>query len=174
MRRSTAHIRAQATAVLRNLGVEEPPIPIELLAHRLSAQIIYAPYEGDMSGILFRDADRTIIGVNAQHAKARQRFTIAHEIGHLILHTSKEFYIDRGFAVRLRDETSAQATDVEEIEANTFAAELLMPARMLKRDIGERVLDFEGDDFISELAARYRVSLQAMTFRLTNLGYLKE
>src|SRR5437764_8218104 len=102
MRRSTTHIRAQATAVLRDLGVEEPPVPIELLAHRLGAQITYAPYEGDMSGILFRDADRTIIGVNAQHGKARQRFTIAHEIGHLILHTSKEIYIDRGFAVRLR------------------------------------------------------------------------
>jgi Zn-dependent peptidase ImmA (M78 family) len=78
----------------------------------------------DISSVLFRDADRIVIGINARHASTRQRFTIAHECGHLLLHTGRDLYIDRGFIVRSRDTTSAEVTNVEEIEANAFAAEI--------------------------------------------------
>lgn len=172
MRRSTARIRAEATALLRQEGIEDPPIPIEHLAHTLGARIILDAFDGEISGMLFRDAERIVIGVNANHASSRRRFTIAHECGHLLLHTGKDLYVDRGFSVRLRDTTSAEATNIEEIEANAFAAEILMPARMIQRDVGEYALDYEDDDLIAHLASRYHVSLQAMIFRLTNLGYI--
>lgn len=167
-----ARIREAAEELLRSENVGEPPVPVERLARRLGAQLRYEPFEGDLSGLLFREADRVVIGVNSLHPKTRQRFTIAHELGHLVLHTDDAIHVDKKFRVRLRDEVSAQAIDPAEIAANTFAAELLMPAAMLKRDVTGHTLDFEDDEFIRSLAHRYKVSLQAMIFRLTNLGFV--
>ena len=72
-----------------------------------------------------------MIGVNSLHQVHRQRFTMAHECGHLLLHRGKRVYIDHTFRVNSRalvnnrDGSSASATDPEEIEAKRFAAELV-------------------------------------------------
>jgi Zn-dependent peptidase ImmA (M78 family) len=130
----------------------------------------YEPLEGDLSGLLFREEGRTIIGVNTMHPKPRQRFTIAHELGHLELHEGYGIHVDHKFPImRKRDGRSSQAVDFDEIEANGFAAELLMPAEMLERDLHDKDLDFEDDEMIRQLADRYHVSLQAMAIRLGNL-----
>ncbi|MGH7751081.1 MAG: ImmA/IrrE family metallo-endopeptidase, partial [Candidatus Dormibacteria bacterium] len=62
------------------------PINVEYIAQRLNATVRYAKLGADLSGMLIRDGDRTIISVARSHAKVRQRFTIAHELGHLLLH----------------------------------------------------------------------------------------
>jgi Zn-dependent peptidase ImmA (M78 family) len=120
--------------------------------------------------MVYRDGDRIVVGVNSLHHPNRQRFTIAHEIGHLLLHRGKEVHIDRTFRVNLRDDVSSKAVDQEEIQANRFAAELLMPRGMLIEDLKTQQIDYENEEALGELAKRYRVSLQAMTFRLANLG----
>src|SRR4051794_14376278 len=74
-----------------------------------------------------------MIGVNALQPKTRQRFAIAHEIAHLLPHSERELFVDRNFSVLWRDITSAHAVDPDEMAANTFAAELFMPASMLAR-----------------------------------------
>lgn len=71
----------------------------------------------------------------------------------------------------------------EEREASLFAMELLMPAHFLEQDLEGKTLDIEGSpnsiysrlDVVTaaELAAKYKVSVQLMTFRLCQLGYLK-
>lgn len=61
------------------------------------------------------------------------------------------------------------AIDPQKIEANRFAAELLMPAEMVLTDIEERGIDAEDEYELKELAQKYEVSLQAMTLRVTNL-----
>ncbi len=72
-----------------------------------------------------------------------------------------------------RDTHSSEGTNVREIEANLFAAELLMPEEFLMRDV-KRVclLDLLDEEAVKELAQQYKVSAQAMTIRLTTLGYL--
>ena len=56
-----------------------------------------------------------------------------------------------------------------------FAAELLMPAKFLREDVEGVELDLLGDDkFLLDLAKKYSVSLQALTFRLTYLRYIAE
>ncbi len=157
--------------------VDNPPISVERIAHVYGVQIRYEPFEGQISGLLFRENGRTIIGVNSLHPKARQRFTIAHEIGHMMkLHIQDELHVDRAYL--LRDEKSSQAVDPKEIEANQFAAELLMPTDMIIRDWDERKselgYDYEDDEFIRGLAKRYKVSLQAMIFRLINLKLIEQ
>ncbi len=168
-------IREAAEELLRQAKVDKPPVPIERLARRLGAEVRYEPLEGDLSGMLFlEEGGRAIIGVNALHPKSRQRFTIAHELGHLRLHECSGIHVDRKFPIRLRDERSSQAVDYEEIEANGFAAELLMPAAMLEADLDGYATDFvdyDDDDLIRHLADKYKVSTQAMAFRLLNLGY---
>jgi len=150
-----------------------PPVPVIELAEKLGAKIKKEAFvgKGDVSGMLFRDGSHAIIGVNANHARTRQRFTIAHEIGHLLLHEGKEVHLDRNFAIRviLRDSTSSDASRKEEIEANRFAAELLMPFDMLIEDIEKNPIDVEDQSAIKHLAKKYAVSSQAMTFRVLNL-----
>lgn len=158
--------------LLRLGAVTAPPVPVERLARLCGAQVRMAPFEGDISGGLFRSGDSVVIGVNELHARSRQRFTIAHELGHLRLHDLEKPHLDRGFRVAWRDSRSSDGSDLREIEANQYAAELLMPAEMLKHDVGTRGVDYETDELVSLLAKRYRVSVQAMTYRLVNLGYL--
>jgi Zn-dependent peptidase ImmA (M78 family) len=129
--------------------------------------------------MLAREGENFIIGVNTLHPKTRQRFTIAHEIGHLELnhleqYGEHEILVDRHFKVMLRDEKSSQASDPMEIEANAYAAELLMPTAMLivERELRSSGVDYEDDELIHNLANRYKVSRQAMTFRLANLAEL--
>lgn len=163
------------TIVRRLLGehkISRSPIPVEALARSLGVRVSYSPFEGDISGMVFRDEDHVIIGVNSLHHPNRQRFTIAHEIGHMLLHKGIEVHVDRAFRINLRNDVSSQAVDPEEIEANRFAAELLMPKHMLIRDLKGRAIDFENEDDLRRLASKYRVSIQALTFRLINLGLI--
>lgn len=159
-------------AILGALNVTSPPVPIEAVARHLGAEVRYEPFEGDLSGLLYVDGVRPIIGVNALHPKVRQRFTIAHELGHWVLHESERLHVDRAFRIYLRSARSSLAVDPVEIAANRFAADLLMPPDMIRQDVGDRIIDFVDDDEIRKLSSRYQVSLQAMIFRLINLGLL--
>lgn len=173
MTRTKVRATRAAEQLLEQAGIADPPVPVERLARRLGADLRYESFEGELSGLLFREAGRTIIGVNALHGTTRQRFTIAHELGHLLLHEHEQLHVDRDFRLRRRDERSSQAVDPGEIAANSFAAALLMPAFMLRRDLVDHAVDLEGDDEVRRLAERYQVSLQAIIFRLTNLGLLE-
>ena len=168
--RTTATIREEATELLEKHGVSKPPVPVEQIAESLGARVRFSPHEGELAGMLMRGNGQTVIGVNSLHHVNRQRFTIAHEIGHLLLHKG-EVHIDRSFRVHRRDAVSSMAIDPEEIEANRFAAELLMPFDMIANDLAE-LIDVEDEDEIKRLADKYQVSVQAMTHRVTNLLHL--
>jgi Zn-dependent peptidase ImmA (M78 family) len=111
------------------------------------------------------------VALSSEHSENRTRFTIAHELGHIVLHQLDEIHIDKQFPLKLRDDISSQAIDPEEMEANAFAAALLMPEAMLKADLAAmEEMDCESDEDIQKLAIKYEVSPQAMNFRLMNLG----
>jgi Zn-dependent peptidase ImmA (M78 family) len=166
--------KKKAQQLLADAGITSAPVPVETVAAHIGAQIRYEPFDNEdenLSGMAYRQKDgQGLIGVNALHSKRRQRFTIAHEIAHLTLHASEDLHIDPAFPIGFRDDRSALAIDPKEIEANQFAAELLMPVKWLADDIRGQQIDFEEDDsLIRELAEKYGVSLQAMTIRLSAL-----
>lgn len=169
-------IERLADEVLERCGVDTVPVPIEAIAAKHNIQIRLSPLETDISGFLFRDRPGTVIGLNSSQAKVRQRFTVAHEVGHFLLHQEETLHVDRqGVFARLRSNRSSEGSDPEEIEANHFAASILMPARFLERDLGaSRHIDSDDDEFIARLAKRYEVSSQAMLIRLINLGYVDQ
>lgn len=156
--------------------VSSPPIPVDRIAESLGAIISLEPFEGkdDLSGILYRDGKNTIIGINSAHAQNRQRFSIAHEIGHLTLHDG-ELFVDKVVRVNFRDNKASLVSDRKEIKANTFAAELLMPKNFIKSEIDSLITkrqSFEKDELIKHLSKTFQVSPQAMEYRLINLGIL--
>lgn len=165
--------RKKAAELLHAAAVSEAPVPVETLAELAGAVIRYEPFEGQLSGMLFRSEDGAVIGVNSLHAAVRQRFSIAHEIGHLLLH-EPELHVDEHAFVAFRDLESSKASDPAEIEANQFAAALLMPADLLTQSIAELGHNPDVSDAIRILAQRFQVSQEAMTIRLSKLGYLTE
>jgi Zn-dependent peptidase ImmA (M78 family) len=167
----------RAQGVLARFGIQEPPVAVEKIARLLGAQLQFVPYDDEMSGMLYRDkeTDVVVIGINSFHASTRQRFSIAHEIGHLELHKQRLMFVDRLFRVSTPSPDSGWGSRQEEIEANGFAAALLMPeqfidAAMLRQLKPNEPLD--GDEFLQDLASRFDVSVEAMRYRLTNLGRL--
>jgi Zn-dependent peptidase ImmA (M78 family) len=145
------------------------------IAKKLGISIIERPKlsksgYGTISGLLLRREGSTICILNKDHSPTRRRYSIAHEIGHFILHPPEESYID----VAARSEKSSDGTDPREIEANAFAAALLMPEQLLCQRV-PRPLDvsFEDDaEKVNQLAKEFNVSTMAMTYRLLNLGLL--
>jgi Zn-dependent peptidase ImmA (M78 family) len=165
-----------ARGMLARAQVNEPPVPVEQLAQDAGAVISYQPFEAeDISGLLYRATGATpVIGVNSTNPKVRQRFTIGHELGHLTLHPGHDLILERLVRLNFRDATSSTASDQEEIEANQFAAELLMPRDLLRHSLtillqGKPISDLE---VVRRLARRFEVSQSAMEYRLTNLGML--
>lgn len=167
-KQKTNLIRQKAEALLSRCGIAEAPVSVEEVARAVGARVRYSPFEGELAGMLIRGDGQTTIGVNSLHHPNRQRFTIAHELGHLLLHKG-EVHIDRSFRVNRRDEVSSLAVDPDEIEANCFAAELLMPYDLVMAELLECDIDVEDESEIRRFAKKYEVSLQAMTHRIINL-----
>lgn len=157
-----------ADRLVIDAGLKAPPIPVKRIVAAQGCSIRTSDLK-DISGILVRSARGNLIGVNSTHHETRRRFTIAHELGHLLLHEGQEVRYDRDFRVNLRSDESSAGTNVEEVEANFFAASLLMPERMLSTDPRARSIDLEDADGVKEIARAYAVSAQAMTLRLARL-----
>jgi len=169
------HIAALVASILKEVGVKSAPVPVERIAKAAGVRVQKVPTRDALSGFIYKDlaSGTTVIGLNASHAGTRQNFTLAHELGHFFLHNLTDVHVDRSFNVKLRSPASSEGTDVEEKEANLFAAELLMPESLLQADISKYPqVDFDSESDIERLAKRYGVSTQAMTFRLSYLGYL--
>lgn len=158
-----------ARQLLERAGITQAPVNVDHLAKMIGATVRYEPLEGGISGTAIRrSTGEVIIGVNSNHVLVRRRFSLAHEMGHAILHRETEFHLDDGVVIGFRSDQSSKADDPREIEANQFAAELLMPAEFVVRDF-HRLHDREVDEAIAELAGIYEVSVQAMTIRVTKL-----
>jgi len=166
----------EAQKLLKSARIENPPVRVDKIAEKLKAKLSFEPFEGedDISGILYRDEKQTVIGINSTHSKVRQRFTIAHEIGHLVLHDG-DLFVDQTMRVNFRDKRSSLAENQHEIEANKFAAELLMPQEMIRREVMKHITKKKAateTQLIAELARVFDVSEQAMGYRLFNLGMI--
>lgn len=150
-------IRSRVKSILEKLNIENAPIPVEAAAELFSLKVIYYPnFPDSISGTIVKDEDLNVIGVNNGHPKVRQRFTIAHELGHYIMGHDEKTILDDSFD---------KPTDKER-EANKFAGELLMPYHLLKSDIEKEKHD------IPSLAKKYEVSEQAMSIRLLETGLI--
>jgi Zn-dependent peptidase ImmA (M78 family) len=141
------------------------PLDIELLVSRLGIVVLREDGEDDFSGCIEQRSDGNYyLSVNKYHNARRQRFTMAHELGHYFLHREKLNEIGRE-TILMREPMAL--TQVER-EANDFASELLIPKPVLDAQIHQGVSQIE------DLADFFQVSVPALKYRAIRLGYLRK
>lgn len=141
--------------ILDFLGIAEPPIDVDAIAHQLGVLVRSVANPG-WSGAL-RSSERVArVFVDSQDPAVRRRFTLAHELGHLMLHPL-------GTEFRDRESQPLQALPRKEREANQFAEELLMPEWLVRPYVD--VLNAD----LAKLASAFCVSRMAMEIRLQTL-----
>lgn len=163
----------RAKKVLERLSIKSSPVPVEKVARELGAQVRFTPFDDELSGMIHIKDGVPIIGVNSLHHPNRQRFTIAHELGHLELHKemiTSSIHVDKGFPALMRDATSAKGEELIEIQANQFAAELLMPRVIVERELAGKQFDIDDDAPLDEIAKKFRVSKQALQLRIRSIS----
>lgn len=176
MPRSTTRVdpELEAEKLLRNHNVTEAPIPVEEVARSAGATVVHRRFDGnDTAGFMYSSDEGVLIGVNSATSRKRQRFTVAHEIGHMLLHRSDDLRVDS--VIQFRDGVSTRGTDPNEREANAFAASLLMPTPLVEQHLAsawERGTTAR-ETLVAQLANEFDVSTEAMTYRLINLGVLR-
>jgi Zn-dependent peptidase ImmA (M78 family) len=139
-------------------GIPVDPVAIARMA---GLRVVEATLDENILGALVKEPnqDPTIL-LNERDGENRKRFTCAHEIGHFVRRSDEATEYT---TVDLRNPDSSSGTNPEEIYANEFAACLLMPANEVKI-----LADFGVEDW--EMAIKFKVSRDAMQFRLKNLG----
>lgn len=144
---------------------ERAPVDVRSLARSIGVRIVEARLPENISGaIRSLNSENTEyeILVNSNHAEVRKRFTIAHEIGHYLFHRDllgRGVGDTRAYRAEGTDYPNPHITWREERQANTFAANVLMPDALVSqyRRLGATP---------SYLASKFNVSEQAMTIRL--------
>ncbi|MFZ1991962.1 MAG: ImmA/IrrE family metallo-endopeptidase [Alphaproteobacteria bacterium] len=174
MPKLNATLEDQAQELLDDLGYETIPVPVDKIAKQRGAQLRYSPLDKELCGMVFVKDGVPIIGVNALHHPNRQRFSIAHEIAHLELHRdhiASKVHVDKGFQVSVlrRDANSATGTERLEIEANQFAAALLIPRRILDEVLAKAHVDIDDNEAMENWAKKFKVSKATLEFRIKNL-----
>ncbi len=158
---------------MKALGkLPKPPIHVQAIVQdKFGIALRLVPMESDVAGMLVIKQGSAAIAVNSEHSLARQRFTLAHELGHYLLHANKQHvFVDAPF---YRDRTSSLGTEKLEVEANAFASALLMPEMLIREDVKSPV-DPLNEAQLQRLAHRYEVSIQALVYRLMRLGLMAE
>jgi len=167
---STSDIEKKTTSLLKKYDVWKIPVDLELLAHRMGLRVDYSDLGEDVSGVIVIAEKGGDIGINSEHSNIRQRFTLAHEIGHYVLHrNSKDLFIDKSYAKMFRNQNSSNGTDRVEIQANIFASTLLMPEIKIRKYIKEQELDLANGTELDDVAEQFLVSLQTLIYRLTSI-----
>ena len=132
--------KKRAQEVLAGLNITRGPVAVRDIVRKKGITVRYVPLGVDLSGMIFMKEGAVII-VNSLHHPNRQRFTLSHELGHFEMHMEEigaEVHVDKKFLAFARDGNSSLGSDRKEIEANRFAAELLVPQQLLIQDYSDR------------------------------------
>lgn len=151
--------RKKADALINLAKISEPPINLNKIASIFGFKIIPYPFPEYRKGIIFMETGIKVIGVNSNHPLPIQRFTIAHELGHL---TNGHEMIEHDFI--LGEEKYFSRHFQQEKEADLFASELLLPKEFLIKDLNSFGIDE------NKLIEKYIVSKTALWIRLNTLN----
>ncbi|MDX2004547.1 MAG: ImmA/IrrE family metallo-endopeptidase [Meiothermus sp.] len=161
--------RGAAQKLLKQVG-STIPVDVYALAQTLGVSVVEESLDDPVSGFLIVKKDKGIVAVNKNHHTNRRRFSVAHELGHFVLHRQEEKLFVTN--VYYRNGASDKGVDPKEIQANAFAAALLMPEDTLRQLVGDTAIDLSDEERVKSLAAKFEVSLQAMLVRLSSLGLI--
>jgi hypothetical protein len=154
---STAEIRRQAARLLQSAGVTREPVSLRDVVSALNLEVVQTsgePFYCEAALEPVGDGHRIVL--HGRSSERRRRFTIAHEVGHFVLHPQR--------LAPQRNGGGNAAWQAQEREADQFAAELLMPEDLVREAVLVHGVDTD------RLADRFEVSRRAMQTRLKWLG----
>lgn len=136
------------------------PVDLVYIASQNNIEIEYVDEEDEYCGEIDMDVSPILIKVNKNHAETRQRFTIAHELGHYFLgHGSRNRIVDK--------RSNMYSYDPIEYMANDFASKLLMPGIFI-----DFLLENKRVTTVNDIAREFYVSPEAAKIRCKKLGLL--
>lgn len=139
-------------------------IDIEAIAFDSGINVLYESLNG-CEAALVGFGSNAIATISPSSSRGRERFSVAHEIGHWLLHRGKSF------RCRVDDIVQNYSADILlEKEADEFASHLLMPTALFQPAI--KAANRPGLNDLQEIAATFEVSLQAVSIRLATLDTL--
>jgi hypothetical protein len=139
------------------------PLNVEALADWCQIRIDEIPLDGFL-GLFMKVGKKSGMLLKSGQAWGQRRFTIAHEIGHFAIPS----HAGRPIEQCLEEDVIGHAQNSTEVEANQFAAELLMPRSHFDLDIRNKTPSFQ---HIRQLAERYDVSVTACGLRWIELTH---
>ncbi|WP_428989851.1 ImmA/IrrE family metallo-endopeptidase [Methylocapsa aurea] len=150
--------KSAALELLAQNAILRPPVNPMKLARGMGLEVVFVEFDREDQNISgFYDAEDNTIFVNGDESPLRQTFTVAHELGHKILH--EEWAKSGDYRILMRNQSEESANDPKEKEANSFAANLLVPRFMLDEfwpQLGEK-----------ELSRLFAVSVPVIKIRLS-------
>lgn len=144
------------------------PVKLGSLAHELGVVVKVAKLPTGVSGQISNESGQYTIRVNRNEARERQRFTIAHELSHFLLHRDIIDASPDGITDTVLYRSGA--SERIEYQANRLAADLVMPLNMVNEKLQNDYDDIVIEAAIESLAASFQVSKAAMEIRLSTLN----
>lgn len=139
---------------------DSTPVPIDEIIREIGLPLGYEALADNISGYIERQNGSYRIVVNSNHAPTRRRFTAAHELGHYVFHRDllgEGVGDNRAYRTEGTERPNANIRPIHERQANSFAANVLMPRHRLMN---------VGHETTAALAERFGVSQEAMRIRL--------
>ncbi len=153
-----------ASALRNQAGIRDALLPrsIEGLArwmeNEFGLDVCITPLPVGVDGLALTSGDLRLITVSSNISATRQRFTMAHELCHVVSGDAQDLTIDEDVYAR---------QSREERRANAFAAALLIPASALRSSTVGHHMDL---DLVVQLLGDFGVSLDMLAYRLHNVG----
>lgn len=144
------------------------PVKLGSIARELGIAVKVSNLRMGISGQISKEENQYIIRVNRYESRERQRFTIAHELAHYLLHRDIIDSTTNGIHDNILYRSGQPLT--VEYEANLLAADIVMPSALLKKKLCDIKHEIN-EDVIVSLAEEFQVSRGAMDVRLSYLGY---
>ena len=161
----TLTVGERAEALIADLGISNPnELDIEAIAYDSQVEVVYEAMSGcEASLVGYRD--RAIATINPSGNRGRERFSVAHELGHWHLHRG------RSFKCRVDDPSANLSSDrTLEKEADRFAAHLLMPRPLFNPVIAS--LGMPTFQQLTRVSTDFETSVMATALRLANINTL--
>lgn len=171
-------IEQRALDALTEKGMLVPNFDVFELLTRHNVKYAFESLPEHVSGASMIDGGLKVVTINQSHYPNRQRFTAAHELGHILLEHNTSLNISEGSSkpgsvILYRNDNSSLGSDWKEVEANHFAASLLMPRFLVDQEIVKlRSGAYLTESNVTALATAFGVSEISMSIRLGKLGYL--
>lgn len=139
------------------------PIAVGAIAKDLGINVKKSTLPAGISGEIKVESDEVVIRVNRHDVKERQRFTLAHEIAHFLLHRDR---IGDGITDDIL--YRSRLSDFLEVQANRLAADIIMPCHLVQAEL-EAYQDLREEEKFEKLATLAEVSITAIKIRLGKL-----